>query len=58
MTLKLLCNMPLPMFFVLNDQIAFHASVIRYKDNTILFSGKSGNGKSNAALEFLSGDLN
>ena len=51
---KLLCNMPLPMFFVLNDQIAFHASAIRYKDNTILFSGKSGNGKSNAALEFLS----
>jgi len=50
---KLICNLAIPMLFVLNDKIVLHASALRIRKKTILFSGKSGSGKSTAALHFL-----
>tara|TARA_Y100000768_G_scaffold223840_1_gene168962 strand:- start:32531 stop:33433 length:903 start_codon:yes stop_codon:yes gene_type:complete len=50
---KLICNMALPMYFVLNDFLAVHASAATVNGKNIIFSGKSGNGKSNALLDCL-----
>ena len=52
---KIICNMALPMYFVLNDFLAVHASAATVNGKNIIFSGKSGNGKSNALLDCLQG---
>lgn len=50
---KLLCNMALPMYFVLNENIALHASSLVFNSKTLLFSGPSGCGKSTISKDIL-----